>query len=64
MKKGAYSMWTVPSLFERWSYLDVRDPEQANVEDTISYESCQVQRQEVKVETYNTEHKKCKVRVT
>lgn len=39
------------------SYLYIWDPEQTYVEDTVSDEASQVESQEVKVETYNTENK-------
>ena len=39
------------------SYLDVRHPEQADVKDAVADEPRQVKRQEVKVQTYDTEKK-------
>lgn len=43
-----------------WTYLYKGHPKHRYIEDTVSDESSQVQSQEVKVETYNTENKtKC-----
>lgn len=41
------------------SYLHIRHPEQPYIEDAVSSEACQVESQEVKVETYNAENKYC-----
>lgn len=43
--------------FSGWGYLYIRYPEQSYVEDAVSNETRQVESQEVKVETYNTEDK-------
>lgn len=43
--------------FSGWSYLYRRYPEQSYIEDAVSNETRQVESQEVKVQTYNTEDK-------
>lgn len=45
----------ISQVLNECGYLDGRHPEQGYVEDAVSNESAQVESQEVKVETYNTE---------
>lgn len=47
----------VQKLDKGWCYLYIGHPKQCYIEDTVRDESSQVQSQEVKVETYNTENK-------
>lgn len=44
-----------PQVMSELGYLNRRNPEEGDVEDAVSNKASQVEGQEVKVETYNTE---------